>query len=471
MRLKTLLNGILLFLIVRFSLNCSLAPSAATETGNPDITACLSHSFTVFSPERKALPSDYLPEGEEQLDPQRVYKKPQTVIIAKKLSGSDDTVPVPSEMEITSLIDTLIIGDTTFVIDTVIVERNQYDTIVENETWGGIAGTISSESKYYDSLFIIDTVVTYDTVIFNLQQSEVDHVDDSWLNISSIQRGNNTDAYTILTGGEVAAPAISDSLKSDDESSYYVQTSGNENLIIPEVRSDSMLVTVGRSYMLDEMIVVEAYFDNDGDGYLTVPGTEQKCLAIVQYADNDTKCDLEIAFDAGADMLFASTADNRIETMYLSKIAGGTTVESVHYGEKYFGNHGDTLKMVHNLLGSTSDGIGGSRTEITYIKGDDERDHRNNKIVTYQEKVFFTKGEAENAEYTLVPSEPVQPGNEFTSAPVVIKIDFGKGLTGIVEGILDYNRKTISGTYAIAGNEFRMEFRLGMEKPVMVPIE
>ena len=78
---------IVLSAVVRLICSCTPGPVTGTETGNPDISACVASALLLFDTVDAWLPSEYLVDGERQPSPQNVYASPSVEAVAKRMAA------------------------------------------------------------------------------------------------------------------------------------------------------------------------------------------------------------------------------------------------------------------------------------------------------------------------------------------------------------------------------------------------
>ncbi|MBN1760267.1 MAG: hypothetical protein JW863_18210 [Chitinispirillaceae bacterium] len=447
--------------------SCTNGPVAGTETGNPDITACLASALSLFDSTEAWVPSTYLVDGERQLSPQNVYSPPSTGKVAKR-AATDST---PADKEGGSVgYDTVFIVDTLFNRDTVILETVTYDTINEQFGADSAINELVIQQILYDSVFITDTQVVRDTFLIVRSDSEpatntpdsqgntkidlTDHTDDS-ASTYSVERDPETGEIVLIippanfeTSGATATPSF-------------------------EVRSDSSLQMIARKVTISGVSVEEIYMDADGDGMMTTAQNNVipllGCTGI--YTGITMRLDLAVDFDAGVDHLFSTDRDNRIRSLWRRKVVVDGTIEQVRYGNRYFGQNGDTCILLRERDLPPADST--TRIVERYLcrSGADPLDHRENRLFSCRRTIDYRTGNIRNIDLTVTPSAELSAGAVPEQGSLKALIDFGKGLTGVIDAVIDYTDGTITGVYAQAGTEYRLSYQQGEPTVILVPCE
>ncbi len=447
---------------------CTSGPVAGTETGNPDITACLESALSLFDTTDRWIPSTYLVDGERQLSPDNVYNPPLVANVAKR-KGTDTVGEVPDGSMV--LYDTVIIVDTTFRYDTLVLETITLDTAHQyfEEADTQIVGELISQQRLYDTVFVIDTVVVLDTFL-------IPGVDTAY---EANTPGRSTTTTNIDMTGKSADTSLSYQVERNPVTGEVVltsnwgATSGNSfNQPSFEVSSDTSLEMIARSIRIAGVLVDEAYRDADGDGIFTSAGSGM--IPLLSWTGVYSFCafHVEIAtdFDAGDDQVFSTSTDNRIHSLIRNTMKIDGSTEQVRYGSRYFGQSGDTCVLLREK-DFPWDSIARVVTRYLCRTGNDPIDHRKNRMIACQQQVGYRSGHISTIDLTVLPANELAEGNVPAMATLTALIDFGKGLTGRIDAQVNYTDETITGTYALAGKEYSLFYRRYDTTPNLLPLQ
>ena len=192
------------------------------------------------------------------------------------------------------------------------------------------------------------------------------------------------------------------------------------------------------------------------------------CTAL--YSGVSARIELTADFDAGSDGLFSTDTDNRIYSLLRKRGSTDGTVESVRYGAKYFGQNGDTCILFRERDYPSG---GTSRIVTRYFcrTGNDPLDHQQNLLLSCRQTVDYRSGDVQNAELTVTPTVVVAAGNVPVQGSLTAAIDFGKGLSGKIDAVVNYVDGTVTGTYAQAGTEYSLLYRWHDNTLELLPLQ
>ncbi|MBN1308265.1 MAG: hypothetical protein JXA18_10135 [Chitinispirillaceae bacterium] len=469
-RLLFPVSGMVVMLIAGF-MRCTTGPTAGTETGNPDITACLTTALSMFDSVDAWLPSTYLVEGEQQLDPGKVYTASPDIILAKRralaASTASDTIDSGSR---TFRVDTFVVVDTIFVDTVIVSETMVQDTVAVQPDEDSSSALLITQRVRYDSLFLVDTVLRRDTFYLYMTGSGMTASTGGGskeYSVDSIAKNESIDADYV-----VVRDSASGSISLFEIPLIVKDTAGQRSTVDAEVRSDSAFTMVARQLTIGDVFVSETYRDADGDGFLATAasGANPLSTGIVARRRGTRENVLQVDFDAGSDNLFGTIGDNRIHALLRTCSEDGAVVDRVHYGPLFFGEHGDTVFLQRDR--ATPDDSFSQRTDrYICITGDDPIDHRGNLLAVYTLSSVFRNGAIEAMEISVSPEALLSKGQSPTIGIVRATVNYGKGLTGIVEASIDYASETIDGIYAEAGVEYRLTYRRNGNSLELLPLQ
>ena len=457
--------GTVLTAVILLYCSCSVGPISGTETGNPDITACLNSALSLFDSADVWIPSHYLIDGERQLNPENVYNQPSGAAIAKRTSSTPDTAAA----EAGSIgYDTIYIIDTLFIRDTIILDTVVTDTIDRQFDNGDINRLVLQQVRH-DSVFIVDTSVVRDTFLLPLNNDTEATYPGSDGSRGSMEIDMTARADAVVQQYRVVRDSLTGAVVLAAEAVPAVGAGayGNPSL---EVRTDTVLRMIARSITIAGVMVTDVYRDADGDGTIATAGNATAALLTCSslYRSSVKEIDQIVDFDAGIDNDFNTVGNNRIHALAKRTSFADGTSDLVRYGMKYLGQTGDTAVLIHERS-LPADSVEGTLNRYIGRTGNDPKDHRMNKLIFCTQTVAFRSGALREMELTLIPEEELAAGTTPVRAFFTAEIDFGKGLTGRIDAIADYRNGTVSGTYAQAGTEFSLDYHRGDDKPVLLP--
>lgn len=437
----------LFFLIFCVLLECSIRDVSGTETGNPDISAVLSCALSIFDTLDQWNPSYYLPEGEKQLNPAKISPSHNSYIAKKK---------IPSALPDTEIIhlfliegNKIILIDTLFIQDTITVSKEIEDSLYKEAE--GINTLFINKKIVVDTFFLRDTIIKIDT-LFIIKDSISDSTiltNNKGERIASI-KGELSDSVV----AKILSYIIVTNYRREEIKADTIELGSNSN-IKTQLRSTTkdvynILKTENELYSL-----TESYRDLDGDGILfsaSSSGIAKATYSLYYVAENVEK-NLQVDFDAGIDNIFATTENNRINSLQYNYTSGNYS-EMVLYGTFYFGYHKDTLFLKRNVKSSELE------KSILYkcIKGSDTLNHRENRLISCITNVNFTSGTIKNYELIIKLDTPLALGQKPSLSFLNSTIDFGKGNIGVIEATVDYNSGSIIGKYLKSGKEYSLRY-------------
>jgi hypothetical protein len=92
------------------------------------------------------------------------------------------------------------------------------------------------------------------------------------------------------------------------------------------------------------------------------------------------------------------------------------------------------------------------------LPGADPLDHRQNRCVAIIHSEIKRSGSVKQVDLTLIADTAVVEAQSPDRARLEGMLDFGKGLTGVIVAEVDFQNRTVTGTYAQAGTEYRCSF-------------
>jgi len=479
MRRIGIVSGVLFVAVIVFCTSCT-APTAGTETGNPDITACLASALHTFDTLDAWLPTTYLAEGDAQLNPGRITDAWHLVGVAKKMEDSTlqkDSLSGRQAM-IISRFDTVIIVDTQFVRDTLIIDTLITDLFKQVSADSLTYTLYTAQYTRYDSVFIVDTNVVRDTIVRVFQdtvyivQVPTDKIgaDTAGRVVYVTPKNNTTPVYV------VNRDPVTNEVTLTVETVVPGATTPSSATLSSEVRTLISYTTVSRQSISSSEVVTET-FNYTSDNSLS-GGHEAWAASSVPVAHGTissatalSETISEVDFDAGKDKLYATTSDNRIYALQKTTKTGALRVDNIVYGAAYFGSHADTVYLKREQVVSS-----GSidRQVVTYrslANSEDVRDHRQNRMFGCARNVYFSGIEPKSMTLDIVLDQPVERGGVPSRGSVTGTIDFGRGVSGIFVGVIDFTTKTVSGNYDYAGRLYTFNHSLGLEKAHMERVE
>lgn len=470
---KGVLQPVLLVLlfVVLVCIQCSIGPVAGTETGNPDIVACLSTALSEFDTLDTWLPSHYLVEGESQLNPLKVYQAFPTLRLAKKAALPDSTDTLPDQgIVLVYRHENVVRVDSEYINDTIVTDTVVADTVYQkiNTDYGE---TVIAEKMRHDTVIIVDTIVVRDTI-------SVRSVDTMYL--------TGIDMPVPVSGEEsilVVVPSVNSKEtlvpRTKGPVVTYFDARGVQQLSYSMVTpSDNVFLSSASDYLavsqqttIDGVVIKEVYSDGDGDGFLFKAATSQSARSnlLATYTNATAVTALTVVFDAGGDGEFPATDDNRIMALRRTRSSSGTVVDDVTYGCQYNGKQLDTIAMTRKQIMATGL-VTQTQTRYSCIAGSDTLDHKQNRLAALFHSVTFRDERIKKMDITIVLDTLLTVASKPPSGRITAFIDYGKGLTGVVDALINFSAQTVSGDYAENGKEFKFSFDRARQEVDLTPI-
>jgi len=456
--------------------SCTSNPTAGTETGNPDITACLKTALETFDTLDDWLPSTYLTGGEQLLNPQRLVDEFNHSTVAKKLADSDTVDTSVVRVYVIERKDTTYQRDTQYVRDTLLLDTLIIDSsrqVMEDDSDKSI---LSASFIRHDTVFIFDTVYAIDTIIRIQYDTVTEKGAASVPDVAVDSRSeyvilkSDTMQYSVKRNGENGELIIVQNDSSTQVSAPVTQ------LITSEIRSGESFLNVSRVSSTPAMTISESYTYTasvplPGTGYQTEAATSLLSHGSISYTDGGSTTVLQIDFDAGKDQSFPTTSDNRISALLRTTETGTGITDRISYGERYFGSLTDTIVLQRDrqFMNGT---ISRETNRYNCLHGmEDVTDHRYNRLAGCRRQIYFSNNAIRSLSLVITLQQPLMMGASPETADVAGIIDFGKGLSGIINGVADFRTKVLYGTYAQAGTEYRFSYVLSDTAAVLTRVE
>lgn len=433
-------------------LNCSLG----TETGNPGMTTCARSAFEPLLTVDQWLPSSYLVNGISQLDPGFIHTDlTETPSLAKKTISAEDQ----DSFTIVYRTDTVITIDTVYIVDTIVETSIKSDTVVKHQENSPDSSLVFSERLHNDSIFLVDTVIILDTVLV----TRIDTI--------GIDKGP-FDPIIV----EVSPVTVTLSEYTPDSVIYLITRRTSQPAIRLVLRSppityrfDSSLISLSRKSTLSGMDIYEEYRDSDEDGmlYLSKTTASPRSTLFASYSRDNSGTELYVRFDAGQDNTFSSTSDNRILSLKRISMVDQMKIQEVLYGNEYVNPQKDTVTLSVEKRDNTKSEL----IRYTCIRGDDPDTHTENRLVKINYELSFTSGPLREIKIRIIPEVPLEAGQDPSRASMEAFINYGKGVAGDFQGIIDYSTGLVSGIYAEGGIEYEVEYRTDTDRLEQFPLK
>lgn len=433
-------------------LNCSLG----TETGNPGMTTCARSAFEPLLTVDQWLPSSYLVNGISQLDPGFIHTDlTETPSLAKKTISAEDQ----DSFTIVYRTDTVITIDTVYIVDTIVETSIKSDTVVKHQENSPDSSLVFSERLHNDSIFLVDTVIILDTVLV----TRIDTI--------GIDKGP-FDPIIV----EVSPVTVTLSEYTPDSVIYLITRRTSQPAIRLVLRSppityrfDSSLISLSRKSTLSGMDIYEEYRDSDGDGmlYLSKTTASPRSTLFASYSRDNSGTELYVRFDAGQDNTFSSTSDNRILSLKRISMVDQMKIQEVLYGNEYVNPQKDTVTLSVEKRDNTKSEL----IRYTCIRGEDPDTHTENRLVKINYELSFTSGPLREIKIRIIPEVPLEAGQDPSRASMEAFINYGKGVAGDFQGIIDYSTGLVSGIYAEGGIEYEVEYRTDTDRLEQFPLK
>jgi hypothetical protein len=435
--------GIVLFVSISLFFQCSVSPICGTETGNPEIMACVELAFNQLTSSDAWNPENYLVSGNKQLDPSSLIIGQSPTRLAKMQADSDSTTE-DMIIQIVTRIDTINKADTAFVRDTVEQIHISIDTsIVENDTTD-VKTIFVSEKMLVDSIVRTDTIIVKDTFIVKWQDTITDEKSSSWAPELTNRYDDASPRF----------PVVIIKLYSPVVDTLYLQPN-DQNI---GFRTDNSLVRMSKSSTEPDMVIHEEYSDGDGDNFLYLsknsasPSSHLKAL----YKGRDTTS-LLVHFDAGTDALYSTVENNRIKSLQRTKRNVAGLTEEIRYKIDPLSNTSVALSVYKKSDKDTIDNIS---AKYVLVPGSDSSDHRKNRLESLSYTENYKLGLLKNVKVAVKPDVLLEADTLPKTADVEAVLDYGRGLIGIIKGNIDCINKIMTGIYAEGGIEFSVKYNL-----------
>ncbi len=435
-----------------------------TDTGNPGMLACSRAVFDEVDSCGQWSPAAYLPGGEQQLNPTAYLSGTPKIPLGKTIATDTIAPDSGNILNIRFSVDTIILIDSVFVRDTVLKDLIIWDTLHPDAQTAVIV-----ESKKVDSIIVIDTVVKNDTMLApRLDTTFIQLVDSANAPITIVKDTiAGTTQIVYLNNGQprIYTPITNVSYDlAAGQVSYFVMGRASAPMICItsnfSLKSDSGNVQMARTSAVSGTAVYEEYSDADGDGYLfkAAGWTSLRSKFLGIYASGGLRTTLTVVFDAGADRLFPTTADNRILSLSRMRSLDGKTVDKTTYTIPAVDSTLDSAILVRERYpetGAVLDVI----TRYRCITGQDGMNHRQNRLAAVTKHISFRNGTVRTLEVEITPDSPV---NAFLpccgSGLVTGRIYYGTIFAGTFDGRIDMASRTMSGVYTENGIAYHVTY-------------
>jgi hypothetical protein len=442
--------------------NPSLADG--THTGNPDVSACAAAIRDVSLSSSHWHVDAYI--APERLSPSAIDPREAGGPVMAKRSAS-----------VLAWSDTLILIDTLYREDTVLVEKQQIirDTLVETRIETDTVDTIIDGRRYThiekslieDSIYVNDTVAGVDTLIYRdtIMVQDTLYGGDLATPAPAESRDGLLDSASWKSGYSVegAAPAYQYSVivpETRQVQHVFRSPTGNLGAIVAnphnydvrdQARSD--IVELSAAYQSDSGAAVSVvYADADGDGLLFTAdsGLLPRSSLAEQRRSSDADQSLTAVFDAGLDVRFESIADNAV--LYLTRVRrenGGDTSQTVRYESRGV----DSMVLMIADFGS-AEGIESKHTRF-YSAAGARRSSGDDRLVGLSHTRRFRSATLYRLDLQCTPLSPRQPTESLGAASFSAAVTFQDGAEALFEGTIDENG-IIVGNYVRDGESLRI---------------
>lgn len=451
-------------------IECSMGPVVGTETGNPDIAACLSTVLSQFDTLDTWLPSHYLVEGESQLNPLKVYQAFPALRLAKKTALPDSTDTLPDQgIVLHYRHENIVRVDSQYVNDTIVIDTVVVDTVYQkiNTDEGE---TVIAEKMRHDTIIIVDTIVVRDTI--SVRSVDTVYLTDTGSPVPESGKDSKSGVMFSVSSKETLVPTPTGSfvIYSDARGVQlkYSMVSPSDNVFLS---SASDYLAVSQQTTINGVVIKEVYSDGDGDGFLFKAAALQTARSnlLATYTKATEQTELTVAFDAGGDGKFPATYDNRISALRRTRSSGGTVVDDVTYGCQYNGKQLDTIALTRKQI-IASGLIAQSQKRFSCIAGNDTLDHKQNRLAALFHSVTYRNERIKKMDITIVLDTLLAAASKPHSGRITIFIDYGKGLAGMVDAVVNFSTQTVTGDYAENGKEFKLSFDRARQKVELILI-
>lgn len=437
-------------------IDCSTSVSGV-ETGNPKISTLARIAIDLFNDKSAWQPSSYLINGEAQLNTSVIDFKPVSAeALPKRSAGVSDSVMADSgKYIIVERNDTIVYRSNVAVTDTLINKTVKNDTLIDSQWIENNLDSVIIISKrlYTDSIFVVDTVEILDTIVVH--------------RYDTLYWDKSTSAFTENRPGVIVTRPVSAPVKFTTVNGTFgpvIKVYGNDISFEKQAHYNSnsynSLMSISRKSNIAGVNAFEEYIDADGDGFLIEPngsGTNKLTLN-AKYSADLYDLHLNVLFDAGSDASFISTNDNRIYSLTRSRKVNGKVNESIIYGAGQLPSITDTVALTINKNFET-DSISSVYTKYNCLPGIDKFDHNQNRLSSLTQVIKFRNCSIKSILITLSLDTLLDVSQIPSTAKMEACIDYGKGNSGFLNGIVDYKNKRVYGTYAENGTEYNYEYK------------
>jgi hypothetical protein len=467
-------------------LRCSSDSSpvaGGTETGNPDVTACVVMVFGALGDTSQWNVQSLVPGGIARLDSAgimggAVYSHPGGAL-SKQWTERQDTV-VGSVHYITYTIfvddtvlltDTSVVYDTTIVNDTVAVVDTVSDTsrVVEQGDTTSIivrhvkirsvlvVDTVVASSTYIrtDTLFVLDTVVIRDTV--DAADTSAAVRDTPVVVYSPVYRHSAGTATALRQEYVRIAFAM---VTPDSASVNYVMLDQQGDTALVPVRPSSMrLVSEQATGLVTKSCspaggarVTETYGDLDGDGQLFGLGG-QKMRLTHAYALGADSVDAAADIGSGADQSLNTTPDNTVLALLLQTRTGSWS-EHVGYENASALAAGDSLSLTRLRI------ISDSSLEIftqnyRLRRGANATAGNDDSLRGWSASAIYASGPVNRMDIEVNLDAAAARGRALSGAWSDVTIWFADGSVGVLDSArIDFAGGILSGVYRRDGKSY-----------------
>lgn len=142
-------------------------------------------------------------------------------------------------------------------------------------------------------------------------------------------------------------------------------------------------------------------------------------------------------------------------------------IQEVLYGNEYVNPQKDTVTLSVEKRDNTKSEL----IRYTCIRGDDPDTHTENRLVKINYELSFTSGPLREIKIRIIPEVPLEAGQDPSRASMEAFINYGKGVAGDFQGIIDYSTGLVSGIYAEGGIEYEVEYRTDTDRLEQFPLK
>jgi hypothetical protein len=441
-------------LLPTLCVKCS-SPVSGVETGNPAMTACAKAALNLLSNNTVWQPESYLISGKNQLDPNSIISSNQTQSLSKRTAQTDSTSLDGAKPTIITRVDTIINVSRVYVNDTITRTYNKADTSVflDRSNSTSDSATVITEKTVSELLFIVDTVTIYDTFT-------VTHYDT----IIKWGEAAKPDLPTIGNKTTISQPTPTVTAESDDMNVYLKVVSESKRYSIPADYTSStseMYSRISRSGSIAAMSIFEEYSDADGDGNLLFSASNGIPIVNLNasYSLSNKKQLLLVQFDPGTDRSFSHAADNKIHSLHKVMKSSDIINEDITYVKTESVSDKDNFSL-SIFKSAQNDSISSVTTTFSLVASDpvSGTNYDSGRLCKAQYTAQYRNCSAESVNLTIIPDILLDAASPPLKASLKAFVDYGKGSTGIFEGVIDYTNKSVSGIYSENGTEFEFSY-------------